>query len=99
MRKPRISIRDSPTRSEWSITSFALYVHCSLCCRSLSGAKPAAQVERIPPQNALGAEDHHQDDDDAPDFPTPVRQELQGGREVGDNKGTQQWAVKHIHTA
>src|SRR5262245_57909528 len=99
MRKPRISTGDCATMSEWSITSFVLYVHCSSRCRGLSGAKPAAHVERIPPQNALGAEDHHQDDEDTPDFPTPIGQELQGCREVRNDKGAQQWTIKHVHTS
>src|SRR5262249_41092069 len=93
------AIRGSLTRSEWPITPFALCVHSSSRCRRFSGAKPAAQVERIPPQNALGAEDHHQDDDDAPDFPAPIGQELQGCREVRNNKGAQQWTVKHVHAS
>src|SRR5262245_20137545 len=99
MRKPRLSTGDGATMSECAITSFALCVHGSPRCPSLSGAKPAAHVERIPPQNALGAEDHHQDDDDTPDFPTPIRQELQGCREVRNNKGAQEWTVKHVHAA
>src|SRR5256885_3186729 len=61
--------------------------------------KPAADAQRVTPENALRSKDHHQDDDAAPDLPAPIRQELERGGKVRDDERAEQGTVQHVHTS